>query len=202
MMALRCNLPRSERGATTGSGFMKASVWPVLMVLLAAFAQGDRPSRSVEPVGQDRADLPYRGYWLTIAGDRNEYRTLLVTRGSIETLAGHSSWSALPFDNSAMTFRTYGTDSMWNKPFACVQKFGDVDAKTRTANVDGVAYVYEPCSVQDVIRLLENPDGTIPIHRMERPLGGARQTAKAFCLLLREQMKAEEVDRSASRAKK
>ena len=65
-----------------------------------------------------------------------------------------------------------------------------MDAASKTAVVDGVTYRYDPCPLGDVARLLENPLGTIPIRRREHPLYGAEHTAKAFRVLLREQMKA------------
>jgi hypothetical protein len=88
----------------------------------------------------------------------------------------------------AMTFRTYQRDSLYGDPFRCVREFGAVDAAAKTAVVDGTTYQYEPSPLGDVVRLLERPLGTIPIHRREDPLAGAAQTAKAFRLLLREQL--------------
>jgi hypothetical protein len=47
---------------------------------------------------------------------------------------------------------------------------------------------YEDCPLPDVVRLLERPEGTMPIHRLHDPLAGCEQTAKALRLLLREQL--------------
>ena len=77
---------------------------------------GRQPRRMVELVGQDRADLPYRAYWLTIGGDRNEYRTLLVTRGSIDTLAGQSSVVGVPVRQLRDDLPDV-RQAIWNKAF-------------------------------------------------------------------------------------
>jgi hypothetical protein len=55
--------------------------------------------------------------------------------------------------------------------------------------IDGISYAYEPCPLTDLLRLLDKPEGTLPIHRREAPLAGAEVTARAFRLLLLEQMK-------------
>jgi hypothetical protein len=138
--------------------------------------------------------IPYRAYWLTgpvVRGESREYLWLLVTRGPIEDLAGAKKRPALLFDDLAFTFRTYQKDSLWSDPFRPVQQFGPVSREANTAVLDGVTYKYESCPLKDVVRLLEKPLGTIPVHRGPHPLAGAEQTAKAFRLLLVEQMKAE-----------
>jgi hypothetical protein len=136
-----------------------------------------------------RNDL-YHGYWLAPKDEKTEYLRLLVTRWPIENLAGYKAVSTLPFDNVAMTFKTYKRDSLWGEPFRCVKQFGEVDKDAKTVVVDGT-YHYEACPLKDLINLFEKPEGTLKIHRREHPLAGAEQTAKAFLVLLREQLKTE-----------
>jgi hypothetical protein len=165
----------------------------VVVALVGVGATGEEPKRPATPIKAVRRDAPYQPYWLSPAkdGEGAEYQFLLVTHGPVEHLAGQKAWSALPFDNMAMTFQTYKRDSFWDHPFVCVQEFGEVDAKAKTVVVDKVTFSYEACPLRDVVRLLENPTGTIAVHRRVTPLAGAESTAKAFRLLLREQLKAE-----------
>lgn len=173
---------------------MKSLTVLTIVVLLATVGlAGDKPDEPAKPIKPIPRDDRYQAYWLVApaTGDRTEYQRLLVTRGPIEQLAGVKSGSKLLFDNAAMTFQTYKRDSLWEDPFRSVQQFGAVDAKAKTAVVDGSTYLYEPCPLEDVVGLLEKPEGTIPIHRRVHPLSGAEQTTKAFRLLLQEQMKAK-----------
>src|SRR5450432_4787580 len=130
---------------------------------------------AIQPVKPVPQNAPYQAYWLMPPrkGKKAEYQTLLIAHGPIEALAGHKTWSNLPFDNMAMTFQTYRRDSFWDEPFHNVQQFGDVDAKATTTVVDGTTFSYEPCPLQDVVKLLEKPLGAIPIHRRVSPLSGA-----------------------------
>jgi hypothetical protein len=165
---------------------MKPLIGAAALAVLAASA-ADGPPR-LKPVSYD---APYRAYWLTGPGEQAGYLTLLVTHGPVEGLAGHEKWSDFPLDNMAMTFRAYKKDSLWDSPFKPVLRFGEVDPAERTAVLDGVAYSYEGCDLKDVVRLLEKPFGTIPISRISHPIRGAEHTAKAFRLLLLEQMDRE-----------
>jgi hypothetical protein len=161
---------------------MKPLIGAALAVLAASAADGPP---GLKPV---RRDAPYRAYWLTGPDGRAGYLTLLLTHGPVEDLAGHEKWSDLPLDNMAMTFRTYRKDSLWDSPFKPVLRFGEVDPGAKTVVLDGVAYSYEAGDLKDVVRLLVKPLGTHPIHRISHPLQGAEHTAKAFRLLLLEQM--------------
>jgi hypothetical protein len=166
----------------------------VAATISAAVCGAAVQKQAVQPKAFDRAAMPYRAYWLTrplARGEAQGYRWLLVTRGAIHDLAGQKKWSDLPFDNVAISFRTYEKDSLWSHPFSLVQQFGPVSADEKTGIVDGVTYNYEPCPLKDVVRLLENPLGTIAVHRGPHRLAGVERTARAFRLLLLEQMKNE-----------
>jgi hypothetical protein len=164
-----------------------------VVTLVAVGAAGDPPVGPAPAVKPVRCDAPYRAYWLTDPADgpRPEYLRLLVTHGPVEDLAGHAAWSAHPLDNMAMTFRTYRRDSLWGDPFRGVRQVGAVDGTGKTVVIDGTTYRYEPCDLGDVVRLLERPEGELKVARRAPALAGAEQTARAFRLLLREQMKAE-----------
>ena len=168
-----------------------------VLTVTALAAVGFSDDQSGGSVKTVRRDAPFRAYWLMAPDDgkRTEHQHLLVTHGVIEDLAEHRAWSTFPFDNMAMTFRTYKRDSLWNEPFFCVKVFGAIDATSKTAVVDGATRQYEPCPLTEVVRLLEKPTGSLSVSRISDPLQGANQTAKAFRLLLEEQLKAEKADR-------
>ncbi len=94
----------------------------------------------------------------------------------------------------ALTIETYKKDSIWNadrRPLKAVQKIASVNDETRHVVVNGNAYRYEECPLAEVVRLLERPQGKIPIHRIHAPLAGATQTARALRALLKEQVASE-----------
>jgi hypothetical protein len=59
--------------------------------------------------------------------------------------------------------------------------------------VNGNTYKYEECRINDVVRLLEHPEGKLPLHRLHAPLSGAKQTARALRFLLLERPVSEAV---------
>lgn len=166
---------------------MRFLVAVFVLLTVAAAGRADDQTGVLKPV---RRDAPFLAYWLMAkeAGNRADYPLLLVTHGPLEDLAGHQAWSHHPFDNMAMTFRSYRRNSLWDAPFLCVKRFGAIDTTSKTAVVDGSTYLYEACPLQDVVKLLEKPLGTLPISRRVDPLEGAEQTAKAFQLLLKLQL--------------
>ena len=156
-----------------------------ILVLNSAAAE---PQPAPKPVARE---APYRAYWLVGADGRGEYLTLLVTHGPVEDLAWHKKWSDLPLDSMAMTFRTYKKDSLWDEPFKLVQQLGAVNSQAKTVVLDGLIFTYESAQLEDVARLMKNPNGTLPISRRKDPLEGAQRTAKAFRFLLQEQLQVE-----------
>lgn len=159
-------------------------------ILIASSTTADD---AIKPV---RRDAPFHAYWATAKDqEKSQYQFLLITHGPLEDLAGHTAWSKHPLDNMAFTFKTYGRDSFWSAPFTCVQEFGAIDAKAKSAEIDGATYAFEECPLEKVTAMLNNPDGTKPIARIENQLHGAEQTAKAFRLLLMEQLASEKRNR-------
>lgn len=179
--------------------FMRTS-FPLLMslgLLVALSLASDRnaseekPQEATkEPIEPVRRDAPFHAYWIAGTSKEREagYERLLITHGPLESLAGHEQWSPFPLDNMAMTFRTYRRDSFWDQPFRIVKKIGVVDRVARTVMIDGEISNYDPCELEDVVGLLERPQGTKPLHRIVAPLQFAEQTARAFRLLLKEQL--------------
>lgn len=167
-----------------------------------ALGQSDAPPVKEEALS---AKPHYTAYWLLELkpGERANYQRLLIVQQPLERLAklelppralsaNREGFDPLPFDHAAITFETYGKDSLWSDPFACVKKFGEYDQEAKTLVVDGLKSRVEACSLDEVIKLLENPLGKGMVHRRAHPLSGAELTAKAFVMLLKEQMAAGE----------
>ncbi len=161
----------------------------------------------------------YLAYWLASHPPdpkSHEYEPLLlITRMPIEVLARHverwpdsappdellekkqsgkKTWTVQLLDGLALTIETHHKDSIWNPdghPIKHLQSISKVRWQDREAIVNGKNYRYEVCPLADVIRLLDRPEGTMPIHRLHGPLTGYEQTAKALSLLLREQLAAD-----------
>jgi hypothetical protein len=146
----------------------------------------------------------YAAYWLTTSPvkDRGEYPVLLLARLPIEELAAHAAglnhlYGKKPeeqpplLDAPALTITTYRKDSIWNAdraPLKAVRSVENFRPKSREVTVNGVAYTYEDCPLTDVVRLLERPEGTKSLHRLHAPLSGAKQTARALLLVLKDDL--------------
>ncbi len=155
----------------------------------------------------------YVAYWLTAdPPDPNsaEYEPiLLLSFLSIERLAelprppeglpaGRNKGQMPLLDAVALTIETYKKDSIWNpdgRPFRVDRLFSKVDAQARKVKVDGKTYRYEDCSLEDLVHLLDHPEGTVPLHRLHGPLAGFTRTARALTLLLKEQLASEKLEK-------
>jgi hypothetical protein len=174
-----------------------------VLMILPGVAIAKAPAENPSSKEATSPKVAYKAYWLLELkpGERANYQRLLIVSQPLERLATlelpprvHSATregkTALPFDHWAFTFDTYGKDSLWSDPFSCVKKIGEYDQEAKTLVVDGIKSRVEECPLADVVELLENPLGKQPLHRMHHPLTGAEVTAKAFVMLLKEQIAA------------
>lgn len=176
---------------------------PLLICSISHFALA-QPETSDAPkkVEAFSEKLNYQAHWL-LELDKpadSSYQMLLITRQPLEQLANlkftqrpnsTSLEGIIPhaFDQPAFTFRTYGKDSLWSDPFTCVKEFGEFSKQEQTLIVEGLKFKVAPCSLKEVIGLLENPLGVKKgIHRLAHPLQHAELTNRAFILLLKEQL--------------
>lgn len=143
----------------------------------------------------------YSAYWL-IRDDQSSkagYVPLLVTRQPLEQLADLKQDEKRPLaDATALTVITYKKDSLWNvdrRPFKVVKTITKVDAKAREITLDGATYRLEEAALKDVLRLVEKPEGTMPIHRIHAPLAGAEEFAAVLKERLKKQLQAAEPSR-------
>lgn len=96
----------------------------------------------------------------TVNGCSDCYVVLVITRRPIEA----------QLDQEAVVITTYERDSIWEFQRR-VLKYAEsaLDPATRRISLGGKAYRYQLVSNTEAIRLLKNPLGTIPIHRISRP---------------------------------
>jgi len=183
---------------------MKSWVLPVLIGLvgwstLTQVSFGDTSKRE-----------GYYLYWLEAAGpssrETDEYTPLLVlsrlplsTLAKLEAVNAHARKDVDPplLDASAIYLETYRRQAIWNRdarPIKILRDIKRVDEASGTATIGGRNYTIRSADIEDVIQLLEHPEGTPPValHRRHGPLEGARHTARALAMLLKEQSQASE----------
>jgi hypothetical protein len=145
-------------------------------------------------------------YWLTDTDPATAemYGPLLLITSvplyQLSTLADeHETLKVLPqvqkrepyvLDVPAMFLETYKRDSIWNANGRPIKQFfGEFAENDKSAMLaNGRRYKITPAESLDVIRLLKNPEGSIPLHRRHPPVGGAERTLRALRLLLEAQV--------------
>jgi hypothetical protein len=94
-------------------------------------------------------------------------------------------------DRPAIFLETYERDSIWNADRMPIKAFKNVttyDSESQTIVASGRRYECESAKISNVIHLLQNPEGTEPLHRLHSPFRGAQHTALALTLLLKNQL--------------
>ncbi len=129
-----------------------------LAALLAAVAFGLAPAAAGE------LGVNPRAYYLFLAGApqgcEDCYVPLLVTSQTLEEAASSGRESAI------VLITTYERDSIWKVERGVSLAAADVSAAERTVRLRGRRYRYQEIAPAEVLRLLEKPKGTIPIHRL------------------------------------
>ena len=167
------------------------------------------PLEVTRPIPQIESETDrknYTAFWLTAEkpDSRSYGPILLLSRVNLKKLKVISQLNALAtkpdfsnapplLDSSALTLQTYRKDSIWNSDGRPIKRTGivtKVDEKTKTITIDSTQFSMETAEIPEVIKLLENPSGTIPLHRAHSPLAGAEMTGRALALLLKEQEQA------------
>ena len=143
--------------------------------------------------------VKFHAYWMVRPDQEGGtgYRKLLITRGPVAQMAQRTlNWPrptpadhepAPVLDREAFTFDTYGDDCLWGRAFGTVDSFGTFNVARRQLTMNEKAYDISDCPIDVVLRLLANPLGTAHLHRPNHPLSGAKETARAFEWLLKEQ---------------
>lgn len=138
---------------------MKCAV--LLFLLLSPFYQvtAQEPLES-QPV--------YRhAYYLFLVATSNDcedcYIPILITKEPIEQIAKSQVIA------NCIMITTYERDSIWKIEPPATIKRTDIEATERKVRVRDRPYRYQEIIPAEVVRLLENPEGTIPISRTTAP---------------------------------
>jgi hypothetical protein len=164
----------------------------MFMALTLALAAVGQPAAPQEQEEEPR----YSAYWLAEPKGSKEYRVLLIARLPLREMVKVVNLfekSDVPLlERLGLTITTYKKDEIHNtdrRPIKPLTRFGFLNEKERSVEVNGIRYHYEECPLEDVVRLLKNHKGNENIARINSPLAGMEQTARALRLLLEEQMK-------------
>ena len=129
-----------------------------LVALLALVVMGN----ALDAAGE--AFAPRHAYYLFLAdvpqGCEDCYAPLLLARQTLEEIA------ALGRDGMIVLITTYERDSIWKLEQNVSLAAADVAARERIVRVRGRRYRYLEIGPAEVLRLLEKPEGSIPIHRI------------------------------------
>jgi len=113
------------------------------------------------PAAEAAASL--HAYYLFLAGAppscEDCYVPLLVVPHTLEDVAASGR------DPTIVLITTYERDSIWKVERGVSLAAADVSAGERIVRLRGRRYRYQEIAPGEVLRLLEKPEGTIPIHR-------------------------------------
>jgi hypothetical protein len=136
-----------------------------LMVAAGMYLALSAAAGSGQSVGHEPS---YRhGYFLFLAGTPNGcedcYIPLLLTKSSLEEL------KAGPTTDDCVLITTYERDSIWHYEGLLSVPSSDINEAERKVWVLNRAYRYQEIGANEILRLLENPRGKIPISRPVLP---------------------------------
>ena len=116
------------------------------------------------PAAAGGAETFPHAYYLFLAGApqgcEDCYVPLLVTRQTLEEVASAGG------DSASVLITTYERDSIWKVERSVPLAAADVSASERIVRLRGRRYRWQEITAAEVLRLLEKPEGTIPIHRL------------------------------------
>ena len=140
---------------------MRRSFLVFVIVALAPLHHAGIQAAQVTPV-------PYKhAYYLFLDGDRTGceacYVPLLITQNTLEQIAGAGT-----FEESILII-TYERDSIWQSKGTEPLHAQDIESGTRIVRLNSKRYRYQEISAKEVLKLLENPMGSIPISRPAAP---------------------------------
>jgi hypothetical protein len=111
----------------------------------------------------DRHEDYSHAYYLFLAGVpkgcEDCYVPLLITKEPLERLTNTKGNAA------CVLIITYERDSIWHDDGFVSVLPGDIEAGPRTVRLNARKYRYQEISSREVVKLLQNPMGTIPISR-------------------------------------
>jgi hypothetical protein len=118
----------------------------------------------IAPASAGEAGAVRHAYYLFLAdaprGCEDCYIPLLVVPHTLEEVAASGR------DATVVLITTYERDSIWKVERGVSLAAAEVVARERIVRLRGRRYRYQKVAPAEVLRLLENPEGTIPIHRV------------------------------------
>ena len=119
---------------------------------------------ALAPATAGGAETTPHAYYLFLVGApqgcEDCYVPLLVTRQALEEVASSGG------DSASVLITTYERDSIWKVERSVPLAAADVSATERMVRLRGRRYRWQEITPAEVLRLLEKPEGTIPIHRL------------------------------------
>ena len=135
-------------------------------IIAAAFCVAATAGQS--PGQAEKYGSSYRhGYYLFLAGTPNGcedcYVPLLLTRKSIEELKESTT------AEDCVLITTYERDSIWHYDGLLRISQSEINGTARKVRILSKTYRYQEIGATEVLSLLENPLGRIPISRIHLP---------------------------------
>jgi hypothetical protein len=138
----------------------------IISIITAAFCLATTVGQSPEP-GEKHGSSYRHGYYLFLAGTpqgcEDCYVPLLLTKKSVEELKEN----ATPEDCVLIT--TFERDSIWHYDGLARIGQSEINTAERKVRISNKTYRYQEIRAGEVIRLLQNPLGKIPISRPYLP---------------------------------
>lgn len=91
------------------------------------------------------------------------YVPLLITQSTLEQIAGAGTFE------EGILIITYERDSIWQSKGTESLHAQDIESGTRIVRLNSERYRYQEISAKEILKLLENPMGSIPISRPAAP---------------------------------
>ena len=138
-------------------------------------------------------DDPYQAFWLTLDTKRNVYVDLVFSRRPLAELVGAPvNTNTTLLDSDAVVLTTYAKDSIWNfdrRPIRALRQVEKV--KNAEVTINGQVFTWTKADMKDAERILESPEGKIPIHRIHSAAAGQEDEIRQLAKRIRKQIEDE-----------
>jgi hypothetical protein len=135
-------------------------------------------------------DAPYQAFWLTLNEKGNEYVDLVFSRRPLADLVGApASTNTTVLDSDTLVLTTYAKDSIWNidrRPIKALRQVEKVENAEVT--IAGQVFTWTKADMKDAVRILENPEGKIRVHRIHSATAGQEDEIRQLAKRIRKQI--------------
>jgi len=176
VVELTGEVKRVDQGNAVLRRVWTIGILPEAPITAAAASMGSlAPVKNFDTGGVSHERLPYQhGYYLFLAsaplGCEACYVPLLLCQSSLAQIRAGKQGAF------CVLVITFERDSIWELRGAAAVDSDAIHEPQRTIDLNGKLYRYQEISANEVVRLLENPAGTIPISRpmiMNKAVPGA-----------------------------